>query len=132
MILNNNPVLGFFTQNIGKLTLFDCLLVVSYLILCLVIGVRKFTKIKNIREYALGIGDISTVALVATIYATYLGAGASISMLERISAIGMLFAVTVLLRPIIMWPIYSFVFGRNIEQFRGCITPGDIMNRLYG
>lgn len=118
-----------FSSHIGRLSFVDALLIATYLVACLMLGIKKAGSIKNMKDYALG-GNISTMALVATIYASYLGAGSTISNIEKISAIGALVAVTILITPI-RWILSVYIFGKNIEQFRGCITMGDIMYRLY-
>ncbi len=122
-------IAAFLTQNYGKLTFLDLILICTYLVLCLYVGFKNAGKIKNIKDYALGSGEISTAALVATLYATHLGARSTIGMIQRITEIGALFAIIVLLSP--MRFIVSLAIYRHIEQFRGCITSSDIMARLY-
>ncbi len=124
-------IIDFFTQSYGKLAYIDLILICFYLVLCLYVGYKNSDKIKNIREYSLGSGKISTAALVATLYATYLGAGATIGNIERVTSIGALIAVALFLKPVSWWLAYK-IFGRNVTQFRGCITSIDIMERLYG
>lgn len=123
--------MDFLTQTIGKLAYIDVAIIAVYMLICLYIGCKSVGRIKNIKDYTLGPSRISTAVLVATIYATHLGAGATISAIERISVIGILFAVTLFLSPINWWLGY-LIFGRNIRQFKGCITLIDIMEHLYG
>lgn len=118
-------------SGIGKISLIDISLIVTYLIFCLLIGFRKAGDIKNIKEFALGDGKISTAALVATLFATYLGAGVTFGTIEKVSTVGILFAFASIIGPV-RWLIIGSVFGRNIEQFKGCLGMGDIMRRLYG
>ena len=49
-----------------KLYALDLSLMGVYLLLCLVIGLYKSTKIKTIREYTVGSGNFPLIALVAT------------------------------------------------------------------
>lgn len=119
------------TSAIGKISLIDISVIVTYLIFCLLIGFRKAGDIKNIKEFALGDGKISTAALVATLFATYLGAGVTFGTIEKVSTVGILFAFASIIGPI-RWLIIGHIFGRNIEQFKGCLGMGDIMRRLYG
>lgn len=120
----------FLAQSFGKLAYIDMLLICAYLLLCLYIGCRKAGNIRNIKDYAIGVGNISTPILVATIYATHLGAGATIGIMEKIYHIGLSFALIELLFSPIRW-IITLVIYRNIEQFKNCLTPSDIMARLY-
>ncbi len=124
-------IIAFFTSKVGNIALIDAALICSYIGLCLIIGLKKMKGVQSIQDYALGDRKLSTAALVATIYATYLGAGSTIGTIEKIGMVGVLFMVTVLLNPI-KWLFVMFVFGRNIEKFYGCLTLSDIMARLYG
>lgn len=121
----------FLTQTFGKLAYIDIAIIAVYMLLCLYVGYKSVGKIKTIKDFTLGSGSISTATLVATIYATHLGAGATIGSIERVSAIGLLFAITLFLKPISWWLSY-ITFGHNIQQFKGCITLVDVMEQLYG
>lgn len=124
-------VVEFLTHSVGKLAYIDVAIIAVYMLFCLYMGCRSAGGIKNIKDYTLGSGSISTGALVATIYATHLGAGATIGTIERVSVIGAIYAVTLLLSPM-GWLLAYIVFGRNISQFKGCITLADVMEHLYG
>lgn len=124
-------VVEFLTQSFGKLAYIDLAIIAAYMLLCLYVGCKGIGKIRNIKDYTLGSGNISTATLVATLYATYLGAGATIGTVERVSAIGAVFAVTLFVKPISWWLAY-IIFGKNIKQFKGYITSADIMMSLYG
>ncbi len=124
-------IINFLSQPWGKLSLLDVIIVVLYMLFCLYLGFRKSSSIKSIKEYAIGDGTISTFILICTLYATHLGAGMTFGSLDQIRSLGMLFAVSLFAQPI-GWLIKMWVFGRNIEQFAGCISISDIMYRLYG
>ena len=76
----------------GKLESTDILIVGVYLILCLLIGLYKATKIKNIRDYAIGNKEFSIMVIISTIYATHVSANQVIAKVEQIYNIGMVFA----------------------------------------
>lgn len=118
-------------QGMGKIALADLGILVLYLAFCLWVGVKKAGSVNNIREFALGDGQISTTVLVTTIYATYLGAGASIGTIQAIGSMGLLFALAVLARPF-KWLVWEQIIANNIDQFRGCLSLNEIMFRLYG
>jgi Na+/proline symporter/signal transduction histidine kinase len=111
----------------------DICVIGIYLILCLVIGLYKSGKIKTIREYTLGSGNISSTVLLFTIFATYIGAGPTIGVVEKIHSIGLLFAITLIAVPF-FWLITAKIFANNISIFKsaGCISVSDIMGLLYG
>ncbi|MFN8833018.1 MAG: sodium:solute symporter, partial [Alphaproteobacteria bacterium] len=111
----------------------DIAVIIGYLILCLVIGLYKAGKIKTIREYTLGTGRISTVVLLFTIFATHVGAGSTIGVVEKVHSMGLIFAVTLLAQPL-FWLITTKIFAGNIDVFKkaGCMSVSDVMQILYG
>jgi SSS family solute:Na+ symporter len=109
----------------------DIAIVVSYLLICLFLGFRKENRIKNLKEYAIGSGKISTFALIAMIFSTHIGAGATVGEVERVYSLGMFYAAAFIFNPL-FWIITSKTFSKNIERFRGCISLTDIMHKLYG
>ena len=114
-----------------KLELIDILIVGVYLILCLLIGLYKATKIKNIRDYAIGNKEFSIMVIISTIYATHVSANQVIAKVEQIYNVGMVFAVALFLMPV-AWIVVRNIFAKNIGNFEGCISISGIMHRLYG
>lgn len=109
----------------------DYVIIVIYLITCLALGLYKSREIKNIRDFALGGKYTPTVVLVATIFSTNIGAGASMGVIERIYSMGIIFAAARMLSPL-FWIITAKIFTPNIEQFKDCISMSDVMEKLYG
>jgi Na+/proline symporter/signal transduction histidine kinase len=111
----------------------DIFIIFGYLVLCLFIGLYKAGKIRNIRDYALGSGKISSTVLIFTILATYLGAGSTIGTVEKLYSMGLIFALAILFKPL-FWLITAKIFSGNIEAFKkaGCMSVSDIMGFLYG
>jgi SSS family solute:Na+ symporter len=109
----------------------DFSIVVIYLLACLIIGFKKENKVKNLKEYAIGSGNISTFALIAMIFSTHIGAGATVGEVERIFTLGMFYAAAYIFNPF-FWIITAKIYTNNIENFRGCISLTDIMYKLYG
>lgn len=110
---------------IGHISLLDALVIVFYTLACFAIGLKNYAASKNMNNYVLG-GNISTAALVAIIYASYL-VSYKLATIELLLAIA---ALTALFSPV-KWVISIYFFSKNIGQFRGCITLGDVMHRLY-
>lgn len=117
----------------SNLHIIDITVIAIYLIMCLVIGLYKAAKIKTIKEYTLGTGRISTAVLLFTIFATYIGAGPTIGVVEKVHSMGLLFAITLVAQPL-FWYITAKIFAKNIGIFKkaGCISVSDIMQFLYG
>ncbi len=116
-----------------NLHVLDITVIVLYLVLCLVIGLYKARSIKTIREYTLGTGYISTAVLLFTLFATYIGAGPTVGVVEKIHSIGLIFAVGLIVEPL-FWLITAKIFAGNIAVFKkaGCMSVSDIMGLLYG
>ena len=109
----------------------DISIICAYLVGCLIIGFYKSRKITNIAEYTLGGKKFAIVVIVSTIFATDIGAVAVMGSVEKVYAIGLLYAVACLAVPS-YWFLMLKIYGENIDQFRGCLSMSDIMGKLYG
>jgi Na+/proline symporter/signal transduction histidine kinase len=109
----------------------DISIVIGYLLMCLALGYSKSNKIKTLTEYAVGSRTISTLALITAVFATRIGAGATMGEIERVYTMGLFFAATLMLSPI-FWFITAKIFAGNIDKFKDCISLTDIMRKLYG
>ena len=113
----------------GKLHIIDISIVGIYLLLCLAIGLYKSTKIKTIKEYAIGNKDFSTIVIISTIFATYVSAGATIGATEAIYRNGLIYALALFFAPL-NWLLVKNIYAKN-KQFKGCISISEIMKKLY-
>ena len=52
-------------------------------------------------------------------------------IVEKVYSLGLFFAITSLFVPL-FWLIMVQIFGKNIDQFKGCLSVSDIMEKLYG
>jgi Na+/proline symporter len=111
----------------------DIAVIIAYLVLCLIIGLYKIGKIKTIKDYTLGVGKISTVVLLFTIFATHIGAGATVGVVENLHSMGLIFAIALMFSPL-FWVITAKICANNISVFKkaGCLSVSDIMGLLYG
>ncbi|MFQ3307320.1 MAG: Na+/proline symporter/signal transduction histidine kinase [Candidatus Midichloriaceae bacterium] len=115
----------------GKLHVIDVSIVGIYLLLCLVIGLYKSTKIKSIKDYAIGSGNLPTFVIVSTIFATFINARATIGDVEAIHSSGLLYGLALFFVPF-NWLLVKNIYAKNIGQFKGCISMSEIMGKLYG
>ncbi|RZI45976.1 sodium:solute symporter family protein [Rickettsiales endosymbiont of Peranema trichophorum] len=115
---------------LGNLAALDVFIIVAYMVGCLLVAFWKATEIKNIREYTLGNGSVSTFVLVCTIFATYLSASSTIGTVDKVYAMGIFFALA-RIGGVLVWAITAKIFC-NVEQFQGCLSISDIMDVLYG
>ncbi len=102
-----------------------------YVIACLLMGFRGASKIKTLKEFALGYKNIPTGLLVATIYATHLGAGVTLGLIEQINNIGIICAITAI-GGVFQWYFTRFIFCRDVVKFQDCLSQAHIMEKLYG
>ena len=109
----------------------DILFICIYLVICLIIGFKKSLKVKNITDYTVGDRDFSTMVLVSTIFASYIGAAAVFGKVEKIYTLGFYYVIGQLFFPI-YWLIVGKIFAGNITKFHGCKSLADIMQVLYG
>jgi Na+/proline symporter len=109
----------------------DLIIIFGYLAICLILGFFKIGHVKTMKQYALGVGSVSTTMLVATMFATLIGAGSTMGVIGKVYGLGITFSIALMFEAI-SWVITAKVFGNNIEQFKGCLSLGDIMESLYG
>jgi len=116
-----------------NLNFIDVFLVASYLIICLVIGISKFDKVKTLRDYTLGVKPFSTSVLIATTFATAISAHKTIGSVGKAYSMGLVFIVSMFLIPI-GWFIMASLLAKNLSFFHKekFLTMGDIMEYWYG
>lgn len=112
-----------------NLTLY--ILIIIYLILCLTISIFRGRKVYSLKEYALGASQFSTSAMVATIFATGVSAGAIFGITESMYKDGFYVAIAAVLRPV-YWILTGYILSRNIDKLSGCISIADVMQKVYG
>lgn len=110
----------------------DIFIIAIFLLANILIALSKYKKINNIRDYALS-DNITSGALMATLFATYIGAGSTVGNIEKVYEKGLIFAVAMMFGPLI-WITTAKVFANNIEYFKekGCMSISDVMEVLYG
>jgi signal transduction histidine kinase/Na+/proline symporter len=111
----------------------DISIVIGYLVLCLIIGLFKFGKIKNIRDYTLGNKSFSTAVLIATTFATTVNIRQTIGNIGKTYELGLVFIIPIFFEPI-CWFIMAKVFAPNLELFHKhkFMSLSDIMGHWYG
>jgi Na+/proline symporter/signal transduction histidine kinase/CheY-like chemotaxis protein len=111
----------------------DISIVVGYLVLCLIIGLFKFGKIKNIRDYTLGNKSFPTAVLIATTFATAIDARQIIGNVGKSYELGLVFILPLFFVPV-CWFIMAQIFAPNLKMFQKLkfISLSDIMENWYG
>ncbi len=111
----------------------DITIVVGYLVFCIIIGLLKYGKIKNIRDYTLGAKSFPTSVLIATTLATTTGPGLILGNVGKAYELGFIFILSMIFEPV-SWLITAKIFAPNLENFKKLkfISLGDMMEYWYG
>jgi Na+/proline symporter len=109
----------------------DYLIVYAFLAITLYIGLRAGRGIKDIREYALANKSFGTIALVLTYLATDIGGGSLLGDPKEVFTNGIMMTVALLgLSISFVWT--AIFIAPKMKYFDGCLTMGDMVERLYG
>lgn len=107
----------------------DVLIVIAYLLLCMILGFYKLTKIKTLKEYTIGNGQFSTVVIIATLFATGISSSTTIGGVGAIYSLNMVYIIATLLKPM-SWVLAGYIYSRR--KIVGCLTLPEIMEKFYG
>ena len=108
----------------------DIFIVSVFLLITLFIGFWRSKKNKTIADYAVADRNFPTVALVATIVATFIGSWTTFGVIEKIHSAGIVFVlinVGVLIHKILIITVVS----TKHDYVAGCLSCGDIIEKLY-
>jgi Na+/proline symporter len=111
--------------------LIDLVIIITYFIICLGIGIYNAKRVKTLQHFALGIGNAPIAILLCVIFASSIGAGSVVGSTEKVFILGIIFVIGELLKPL-QWLVAAKIIAPNIEKFKGCITISQIMHKLYG
>ncbi|NRA73208.1 MAG: hypothetical protein HRU36_00470, partial [Rickettsiales bacterium] len=115
------------------MNLIDISIVISYMVFCLIIGLLRYGKIKNIRDYTLGTKPFPTVVLMVTTLATVVGTGQIIGHTEKVHQLGLIYIIPFIFTPV-SWFILAKLLAPSLQAFRkhNFISLSDIMEHWYG
>lgn len=109
----------------------DNIIISSYLAIVLIIGFYKSRNIKTMREFSIADRNYSVPVMVATMTATAIGGGAILGFISSILTSGVVYVLISFGYPVFHLLTAQFFVGK-LEQFSGCISSGDIVDKLYG
>ena len=109
----------------------DGMIIIAYLIITLVVGVRAGTSNTNIRQYAIGNREFTTPVLVMAMLATLVGAGRTIGDISKIHSDGLIYSFALLGIPI-CFCLSAILISPKLEKFKGCISTASIIKKVYG
>jgi Na+/proline symporter/signal transduction histidine kinase len=117
--------------NPQNLQVFDILLVIIHVCICLGIAFYYYKKIKKADDFSFGLKNSSTIMFVCTIFATGVGAGSTIGYVDQLYHGGAIVLIYVLLQPF-FWLITAKFLVPKIYNMQFCSTISQVMRSIYG
>lgn len=109
----------------------DIAIVSFYMISVLWVGFASGKKVNDLREYATAKSSFSTFVIVATIFATLIGGGATMGVTEKVYSSGIIFLLTCL-SFIARDLLTAFFIVPHFDKYENCLSIGDVMAIYYG
>jgi Na+/proline symporter/signal transduction histidine kinase len=109
----------------------DSIVIVSFLILILVVGLYHGRDVKTIEQYALGGRKFSTGTLVSTIVATWIGGDYLFITLSEVYTTGLYYAIACCGMAISLF-LTGVIFVPKMKEFLGQVSVAEAMGNLYG
>ena len=110
----------------------DIVIVFAFVIITLVVGFVYGKNVNSMRDFSVSNKTFTTTALVATIFATWMGGDDLIGVTERIYTAGIVF-LFVTFSQFISLAIHAYLIApRILKDFEDKISIGEIMGELYG
>jgi SSS family solute:Na+ symporter len=109
----------------------DQIIVLAYLIIVLVIGLKASKNITSLEDYAIGKRNFSNSVLAAGIAATMIAASGTSGLTGKIYTIGLI-SVLSYLGVVASRLFTAFIIAPRMNQYLGLISTGDIFEKLYG
>ncbi|AVP87920.1 Putative Na+/proline symporter [Candidatus Phycorickettsia trachydisci] len=109
----------------------DLFLFSSFLVLSLILGLISSTRISNISEYAIGNRDFSTPTMVATIIATWIGAGFFSHNLIETYRQGLYYLIPASMNSLVL-VLMGYVFAPRMGEFLGKLSVAESMGEMFG
>ena len=117
-----------------SISMIDIAIVIGYLLITLVIGIRAGmgrNVNKTMKDYALGNRSFTTIALTATLVASWVNGNSIMGLTTEIYNKGWMFGLVFLAPPIGVF-LTKNIFANRIKHFAECISAGDITQTIFG
>lgn len=109
----------------------DATIFIGFMMINLAVGLFYSRDIKNIKEYAIGNRDFSTVAISATIAATWIGGGVLSQTITETYKNGLYFIIPALGDSLVLLVVGYFLAPR-MGEFLGNLSIAESIDKLYG
>ena len=108
----------------------DTIIFLSFLVANLFVGLYFGRKVTTIKDYAVGKRDFNTMALVATIVATWVGGGMFSNVLQKTYTDGLKFFISDISNCLSF--IFCYFLAPRMGEFLGSTSVAFSMGNLYG
>ena len=105
-------------------------IIYSALFLFIIIGTFFRGKIKDFKQYAMGIKPFSKLALSSTVVATSIGGGTIIGCVSEVHEVGIVIILAIMAVPISL-VLFSYLIPK-IVKYHGSISMPEMISRMYG
>lgn len=109
----------------------DIIIVITFLVINLIVGLHSGRNIKTIKEYAIGNRNFSTATIAATIVATWLS-GTSFTVTTSETYNNGLYFIIPGLGNAMSFFIISYLYAPRMAEFLGKLSVADAMGSIYG
>lgn len=109
----------------------DVAIVAIYLIVTLIVGIWVGRGVSTFKDYAVADRNFSTPLLIATMFATNIGAGATVGIAGEVYHVGIVIIVACF-GSAIHELITARYFASRFPKLKNMLTAGDIMGHYYG
>lgn len=109
----------------------DIIIFISFLVVNLLTGIWT-TKIRNIREYAIGNRDFSTITIAITLVATWISGSRFLTSISKVYTEGIFYIIPSIIGHIVTWLIICYFLAPRMGKFLGTISISETMGNLYG
>jgi Na+/proline symporter/signal transduction histidine kinase len=108
----------------------DIIIFISFLVVNLLTGIWT-AKIRNIREYAIGNRDFSTITISITIIATWISGSRFLTNISKVYTEGIFYIIPSIMGHIITWLIICYFLAPRMGKFLGALSISEAMGNLY-
>ncbi len=109
----------------------DWAIVGAYTLLTMFVGLRSSTQVTSLKAFALGGCHYGSLALMATLSASYIGGGYTFGLSEKVFSYGLDYVVCLLGFSLQQF-LVGFFIAPKMARFKSCLSVGEIMGHVYG
>ena len=106
-------------------------IIYSFLVIFLIVGIYYKKKVRNFKDYVLGVRPQTKIAMIATVVATLIGGGSTIGEIGMTYNSGMIYLISLIFIPISYVLVSIFVVPK-IKNYYGSYSLPEVIHKMYG